>query len=73
MLIKAKVFPSSKKRTITKKSEYHFEIRVKAMPKNGEANKEVIEVLSFYFDLPKEKIRLVSGFRQRNKIFDILI
>lgn len=101
MLIKVKVFPSSKKEEIIKKSEDSFEVKVKAKPIKGLANKAVIGVLSRYFKIPVSKmkfpaqagneiphrrpprimrasprssgarIRLVKGFKERNKIFEI--
>ena len=71
MLIKVKVFPNSKKEEIIKKSEDSFEIRVKEKPERGEANREVVRVLSSYFKIPESKITLVKGFKKRNKIFEI--
>lgn len=71
MLIRVKVFPESKKEEIIKKSQDKFEIKVKARPEKGEANKEVIKVLSSYFKVPETNIRLIKGANQRNKIFEI--
>ena len=71
MLIKVKVFPNSKKEEIIKKSEDSFEIRVKEKPEKGKANREVVRILSSYFKIPESKIRLVRGFKERNKIFEI--
>jgi hypothetical protein len=71
MLIKVKVFPNSKKEEIIKKSENSFEIKVKEKPERGLANKEVIRILSFYFKIPESKMRLIKGFKQKNKIFEI--
>ncbi len=71
MLIRVKVFPNSKKEEIIKKSEDSFLVRVKAKPLKGLANKAVIAVLSFYFKIPTSKIRLVKGFKERNKILHI--
>jgi len=71
MLIKVKIFPNSKKEEIVKKLEDSFEVRVKERPERGLANKGVARILSSYFKLPKSKIRLVKGFRRRNKIFEI--
>ncbi len=71
MLIKVKVFPNSKKEEIIKKSEDGFEIKVKEKPERGLANKRVIRILSSYFKTPESEIRLVKGFRERNKIFEI--
>ena len=71
MLIKVKVFPNSKKEEMIKKSEDSFEVKVKAKPEKGMANKEVIRLLSVYFKIPESKIRLIKGFKERNKIFEI--
>jgi len=71
MLIKVKVFPNSKKEEIIKKSEDSFEIRVKEKPEKGKANREVVRILSCYFKIPESKIRLIRGFKKRNKIFEI--
>ncbi|HOW13060.1 MAG TPA: DUF167 domain-containing protein, partial [Candidatus Pacearchaeota archaeon] len=71
MLIKVKVYPNSKKEEIIKKSDDSFEIKVRAEAKRGEANKEVIEILSSYFNISDSKIRLIKGFKERSKIFEI--
>lgn len=71
MLIKVKVFPNSKKEEIIKKTEDSFEIKVKEKPIRGLANKAVVNALSLYFNIPTSKIRLVKGFKQKNKIFEI--
>ena len=71
MLIKVKVFPNSKREEIIKRSEDSFEIRVKEKPEKRKANREVVRILSFYFKIPESKIRLVKGFKERNKIFEI--
>ena len=72
MLIKVKVFPNSKEEEIIKKSEDSFEVKVKEKPVKGLANRAVINVLSLYFKVPVSRIRLVKGFRERNKIFMII-
>lgn len=71
MLIKVKVFPSAKKDEIIKKSEDSFEIYVKAKPVMGLANKAVARLLSSHFEIPEPNIRLIKGFRERNKIFEV--
>jgi len=72
MLIKVKVFPNSKKEEIIKKSEDSFEIRIKEKPERGLANRGVIRILSSCFKIPESKVRLIKGFKERNKIFKII-
>jgi len=71
MLIKVKVFPNSKKEEIIKKTEDSFEVRVREKPIRGLANKAVTNALSLYFKIPASKLRLIKGFRERNKLFEI--
>jgi len=71
MLIKVKVWPNSKEEEIIKKSADSFEVKVKEKPVKGLANRAVINVLSLYFKIPVSRIRLVKGFKERNKIFAI--
>ena len=73
MLIKVKVFPASKEEKIIKKKEDSFEVKVKEKPIRGEANRAVIDVLSNFFNVSRNKVKLIKGFKQRNKIFEITI
>jgi uncharacterized protein YggU (UPF0235/DUF167 family) len=72
MFLKVKAFPNSKKEEIIKKSEAEFEIKVKEKAERGEANKKVKEVLARYLNISEEKLILIRGARQKNKIFKIV-
>ncbi|MEO0301463.1 MAG: DUF167 domain-containing protein [candidate division WOR-3 bacterium] len=71
MIIRVKVYPESKRDEIVKISENSFEIKVREKPQKGEANKKVIKILSDYFKVPESKIRIIKGFKEKNKIFEI--
>jgi uncharacterized protein len=71
MLIKVKVFPEEKEEQIVKKSEDSFDVKVKEKPKMGKANEAVTSLLAYYFEIPRGKVRLIKGARERNKIFEI--
>lgn len=71
MLIKVKVSPGAGSDEIIKESEDSFSVAVKAKPIRGMANMAVVEVLASYFNIPDSNVRLVKGFRERNKVFDI--
>ncbi len=73
MLIKVKVFPSSKKEEVIKKKNDSFDVKVREKPVRGEATRAVINILSNFFHVPKKKIKLIKGFRKRNKIFEIIL
>jgi len=71
MLIKVKVFAGSKNNGIIKRKDDEFEVRVKEKAEKGRANKAVIRMLANYFKISESKIRLIKGFKERNKIFEI--
>ena len=71
MLIKVKVFPNSKKQEIIKRAKDSFDVKVKAKPIKGQANREVIKALASFLKIPESRIRMIKGFKQRNKIFEI--
>jgi uncharacterized protein YggU (UPF0235/DUF167 family) len=35
------------------------------------ANKRIIELLAEYFNLPQYRIKMIKGFKESNKIFNI--
>lgn len=73
MLIKIKVFPGSKKEEVIKKGEDSFEVKVREKPVAGRANEALFAILTQYFNVPRSKIKLLKGAKQRNKIFEVVI
>jgi len=47
-------------------------MKVKEKAEEGRANRGVIKVLAYYFKIDESMIKLVKGFKTRNKIFEIL-
>jgi len=72
MLIKVKVFPCSKENKIIANSEDSFEVYVREKPVMGMANRAVFRLLSDFFKISEGKVRLIKGFKERNKIFEII-
>jgi hypothetical protein len=72
MLIKVKVFPNSKKQEIIKRKLDEFLVYLQSKPEKGQANKELISLLSVYFNTPPERVRIIKGQKQRNKIIEII-
>ncbi|HPX51725.1 MAG TPA: DUF167 family protein [Candidatus Pacearchaeota archaeon] len=71
MLIKVKVNVLSKEDKVIKKSEDNFEVFVKVDAQRNMANKRIIELLAEYFNLPQYRIKMIKGFKESNKIFNI--
>jgi uncharacterized protein YggU (UPF0235/DUF167 family) len=66
--VKAKPRASEQK---LEKIENYFVVSVKEPPVKGAANKAIILALAEYFDIPKNTIKLTSGFSAKTKTFEI--
>lgn len=49
----------------------HYEVFVKEPPLEGKANRRIIELLAEYFNVPKSKVKIISGLTSREKIIEI--
>ena len=47
-------------------------IGLTSKPEKGKANNEMIKKLATYFNVSSSKVRIVSGFRSRTKIVEIV-
>ena len=71
MKISVAIIPNSKAFEVIKIDESNYKIRVDAVPEDNKANKRLIEILSEYFNVPKSSIKILKGFKNRNKIVSI--
>ncbi|MCM2339297.1 MAG: DUF167 domain-containing protein [Burkholderiales bacterium] len=68
MYIRVKAFPNSKKEIFKKMNEDHFEISVKEKAERNMANDKIVELLSFHYVIPKNKIRIINGHKSPTKL-----
>jgi len=68
VLINVKVQPRSRKRSIERIGLDEYKIRVLAPPAKGEANKEVIQIIASYFDIPPSRVSIIKGLASHNKV-----
>jgi hypothetical protein len=71
MRISVTVIPKSSRNAIEKLEDGVFKVWVTTVPQKGSANKAVIEILAKEFEVAKSNIELISGHRDRRKIFEI--
>jgi len=57
MIIQVRVKPSSSERKIEKFGDNRYLIHLKCAPEHGEANTELINLLSKYFGVPAGRIK----------------
>jgi uncharacterized protein YggU (UPF0235/DUF167 family) len=72
MFLKIKLHPKSKKQKIEKLSDEKFEIWVKSKAEQNQANFEMIEILSSFLGVEKNKFRIISGHHRQNKMIEVL-
>jgi uncharacterized protein (TIGR00251 family) len=70
MKIQVKVKPNSKTEEVRQEGDI-FIVKVKEPPKEGKANQTVIKLLAEHFGVPQSQVRIVSGFRSRNKVVKV--
>ncbi|OGF66491.1 hypothetical protein A3I27_00665 [Candidatus Giovannonibacteria bacterium RIFCSPLOWO2_02_FULL_43_11b] len=64
--------PPSLKLRRTSESKTIYLVSVKEAPKDGRANIAIQEALAEHFGVAPSRVRLVSGFSSRNKVFEVL-
>lgn len=68
--IEVLVKPNSREQGIEKFGD-GLKIRVKSKPEKGKANEELIDILSHFFGVYKENIRILSGHGSRKKLVKV--
>jgi uncharacterized protein (TIGR00251 family) len=71
MRIQVKVKPNSKTEELSREGD-SFIAKVKEPPREGKANQSVIKLLAEHFGVPQSQVRILSGFRNRNKIIEVV-
>jgi len=70
-LLSVKVQPRSKTPGVEKLADGSFRVRVSAVPEKGRANREVLERLAEFLDIPPSRLTLVRGETSSNKLIKI--
>ncbi|MEK7463557.1 MAG: DUF167 family protein [Patescibacteria group bacterium] len=69
MYVKVKIKPDSKKETVIKVSDDHYEISVREKAENNNANSRLLEIMRN--EHPDSIIRIISGHHSPSKIVSI--
>ena len=71
MKIKVTVKPNSKTEALSREGDSFFTAKVKEPPKEGRANQAVTKLLAEHFGVPQSQVRILSGFRSKNKTIEV--
>jgi len=70
MKIQVKVKPNSRTEQVSREGD-SFIVKVKKPPRQGKANQAVITLLAEHLGVPKSRVRILSGFRGKNKVIEV--
>lgn len=69
--IRIKVIPNSRVVSVEELKDGTLKVKVDATPEMGMANQRLMEIMANHLKIPKSKLRIVSGFKSRNKTLHI--
>ena len=70
MKIQVKVKPNSRTEEVSREGD-SFIVRVKEPPREDKANQAVIKLLAQHFGVSQSRVRILSGFRSKNKFIEV--
>jgi hypothetical protein len=71
MILHLKAKPNARENKIAHAADGSLHVRVKASAQDGKANGELVRFLSEILDLPKSRVRILSGFNSPFKKLEI--
>jgi uncharacterized protein (TIGR00251 family) len=72
MRLNIKVIPNASKSEIISCGDGEWKIKVQTPPEDGKANRVLIQLLAKHFQLPKNRIKIITGEKSHQKIIEIL-
>ena len=72
MKFSTKVITGSRKEEIVRDENGNLKVYLRKRPYGGEANEELIKVLAKYFKVSKSTVSIKTGYRNKNKIIEII-
>lgn len=71
MYVRVLVHPGAKKERILKESDSEYTISVKEKAERNLANRRIIEIIADEFNIPKNRVKMITGHRSPRKIISI--
>lgn len=71
MKIRVRAKPNSRTEELDQEGD-SFIIKVREPSREGKANQAIIKLLARYFSVSQNQVRILSGFRSKNKVVEVL-
>jgi uncharacterized protein (TIGR00251 family) len=72
VILEVRVIPRAQKTEFSGERDGRMVVRLAAPPVDGAANDALIAFLAEHYNVPRSRVRIVSGERSRNKRVEIL-
>ena len=69
--ILVEIKPNSRQNKVEKITDNVYKVRLTAPPKDGKANKQLIEILADYFKIAKSRVVIKAGKTSKTKVIVI--
>jgi len=69
--VQVRVKPNSRTDEINQEGN-NFIVKVKEPPREGRANQAVIKLLAQHFGVSQGQVRILSGFKSKNKVVEVV-
>ncbi|MDR2807083.1 MAG: DUF167 domain-containing protein [Puniceicoccales bacterium] len=71
MRISIKVIANASKSEIISHRDGAWKVKIQAPPKDGKANRALIQLLAQHFQLPKNCIKIIAGEKSPQKMIEV--
>jgi len=71
MQIRVFAKPNAQSDSVEKLLDGSYQVRIKAKPSDGEANKRLVKIMAAYFGVSLSSVQVVKGHTSRYKIVEI--
>lgn len=72
MYVKVHVYPGMKKESVQQVGDSAYEIVTKAPAERNAANDRVREVIAELYEVPKKRVRIISGHHNGSKLLEVI-
>ncbi len=71
-IIRVRAFPDAKKEYIEEVEQHVLRIFVREPAKDNRANRKILDLISDFYTIPKNKLRMISGHHGMSKMIEVL-
>lgn len=71
-IIRVRAFPDAKKEYIEETEPHILRVFVREPAKDNRANHKILDLISHFYSIPRNKLRIISGHHGMSKMIEII-